>query len=348
MFFIIRQKTKKHLKKTTEYIKISNVACRKKEFLLQRIIEMKNIKGSLILLLTALIWGVAFVAQTSASDTVGSFTFNTARSAMASLFLLVVIGIRALINRKKTIGSKPVFSKRQTIVGGLICGVLLCIATNFQQFGIAEYPEGVAASGRAGFLTSTYVVMVAVVSVFFGKKSHPIVWVSAAGCISGMYLLCLSNGFSGIYKADVLLFICAMCFTAHIIAVSRFPMADGILLSFIQFAVCGALSAVLMLIFEHRVDISSILAIKVELLYAGIMSSGIAYTLQILGQKYADPAVASIVLSLESVFSALAGWVILSERLSPKELAGCALVFASVIMAQMPEFIKDKNKKAKS
>lgn len=135
-----------------------------------------------------------------------------------------------------------------------------------------------------------------------------------------------------------------MCFTAHIIAVSRFPMADGILLSFIQFAVCGALSAVLMLIFEHRVDISSILAIKVELLYAGIMSSGIAYTLQILGQKYADPAVASIVLSLESVFSALAGWVILSERLSPKELAGCALVFASVIMAQMPEFIKDKIK----
>ena len=167
------------------------------------------------------------------------------------------------------------------------------------------------------------------------------------GCISEMYLLCLSNGFSGIYKADVLLFICAMCFTAHIIAVSRFPMADGILLSLIQFAVCGALSAVLMLIFEHRVDISSILAIKVELLYAGIMSSGIAYTLQILGQKYADPAVASIVLSLESVFSALAGWVILSERLSPKELAGCALVFASVIMAQMPEFIKDKNKKAK-
>lgn len=316
--------------------------------LLQRIIKMKNIKGSLILLLTALIWGTAFVAQTSASETVDAFTFNAARSVIASLFLLVVLAIRSLINRKKPIESKPVFSKRQTIVGGILCGILLCIATNFQQFGIAEYPEGVAASGRAGFLTSTYVIMVAVVSVFFGKKSHPVVWASVAGCLLGMYLLCLSNGFSGVYKADVLLLICAVGYTAHIISVSRFPMADGIMLSLIQFAVCGVLSAVLMLIFSNGFTISSILEIKIELLYAGIMSSGIAYTLQILGQKYADPAVASIVLSLESVFSALAGWVILSERLSSKELAGCALVFVSVILAQMPEFIKSKNKKAKS
>ncbi len=307
---------------------------------------MKNIKGSLILLLTAFIWGTAFVAQTSASGVVRPFTFNALRSIIGSAFLLVVLGIRSLIRGKKMPESKPVYSKRQTVVGGIICGVLLCAATNFQQFGITEYPENVAASGRAGFLTSTYVVMVAVVSVFFGKKSHPIVWASVAGCIGGMYLLCLSNGFSGIYLSDVLIFICAICYTAHIIAIARYPMTDGILLSLVQFITCGVLSAVLAFIFERGFDVSSLLSIKLELLYAGVMSSGIAYTLQILGQKYAEPAVASIVLSLESVFSALAGWVILSEKLSPKELAGCALVFASVILAQTPEIIKSKKAKA--
>ncbi len=307
---------------------------------------MKNIKGSLILLLTAFIWGTAFVAQTSASGIVRPFAFNALRSIIGATFLLIVIGIRSLVRRKKPSESEPVYSKRQTLVGGIVCGVLLCAATNFQQFGITEYPENVAASGRSGFLTATYVVMVAVVSVCLGKKSHPIVWVSVAGCIGGMYLLCLSNGFSGIYLADILIFICAICYTAHIIAISRYPMTDGILLSLIQFVTCGVLSTVLAFVFEGGFDISSILAAKVELLYAGVMSSGIAYTLQILGQKYAEPAVASIVLSLESVFSALAGWVILSERLSPKELAGCALVFASVILAQMPETIKSKKAKA--
>ena len=302
---------------------------------------MKNVKGSLILLITALIWGTAFVAQTSASETVSAFTFNMGRSVVAALFLLIVIGIRKLIYIKKKPENPIEYSRRQTIVGGIICGIVLFSATNFQQFGIELYPEGVAASGRAGFLTSTYVIMVAVVAVFLGKKSHPLVWVSVVGCIGGMYMLCLSGGISGIYKADIFLLICAICYTAHIIAVSCFPRADGVILSFIQFVVCGALSCIAMII-SGSGDASALLSVKFELFFAGIMSSGVGYTLQIIGQKYAEPAVASIVLSLESVFSALAGWIILDERLSGRELIGCALVFVSVLLAQIPSFFTKK------
>lgn len=203
------------------------------------------------------------------------------------------------------------------------------------------YPEGVAASGRAGFLTATYVVMVSVAAIFFGKKPHPLVWVSAVGCIGGMYMLCLSGGISGVYKADIFLLVCAVCYTAHIITISRFPLADGLVFSLIQFAVCGVLSGIAMAV-SGVGDISALLSVKFELFFAGVMSSGIAYTLQILGQKYAEPAVASIVLSLESVFSALAGWVVLNERLTNRELIGCALVFISVMLAQMPSFFVTK------
>ena len=306
---------------------------------------MKNIKGSLILLITALIWGTAFVAQKSASGAIGAFTFNMGRAVIAALFLLVVIGVRKLIYIKKKSASPAAYSRRQTVVGGIICGILLFGATNFQQFGIEMYPEGVAASGRAGFLTATYVVMVSVAAIFFGRKPHLLVWVSVVGCIGGMYMLCFSGGISGIYKADIFRLICAVCYTAHIIAVSCFPLADGIVLSFIQFVVCGALSCMGMIISGSN-DISGLLSAKFELFFAGVVSSGIAYTLQIIGQKYAEPAVASIVLSLESVFSAVAGWLLLDERLSGKELIGCALVFISVLLAQMPAFFKGKNKKS--
>ena len=302
---------------------------------------MKNVKGSLILLITALIWGTAFVAQTSASGTVNAFTFNMGRSVVAAMFLIIVIGVRKLIYIKKKPTGDNVYSRRQTVVGGIICGMILFAANNFQQFGIGMYPEGVAASGRAGFLTATYVVMVSVAAIFFGKKPHPLVWVSAVGCIGGMYMLCLSGGISGVYKADIFLLVCAVCYTAHIITISRFPLADGLVFSLIQFVVCGVLSGIAMAV-SGVGDISALLSVKFELFFAGVMSSGIAYTLQILGQKYAEPAVASIVLSLESVFSALAGWVVLNERLTNRELIGCALVFISVMLAQMPSFFVTK------
>lgn len=304
---------------------------------------MKNIKGSIILLIAAFIWGTAFVAQTSASDNVGAFTFTALRSAIGAAFLGVFMLIRKLyFNISKKEVAKPVDIKR-SLVGGAICGIVLFFATNLQQLGITVYPEGVASSGRAGFITATYVVMVAISGIFFGKKLHPVLWAAVAGCVAGMYMLCLSGGFSGVYFGDVLVFLCAICFTAHILVVDRFSDIDSILLCCLQFTVTGIISAVLMLIFETP-DINAIMAAWLPIAFTGIMSSGVAYTLQMAGQKHAEPAVASIVMSLESVFSVLAGWVILGETLTTREFLGCVLVFAAVITAQLPEFFKEKKK----
>ena len=309
---------------------------------------MKKTTGTLMLLLTAFIWGTAFVAQSSASENIGSFTFNAARSFIAFIFLLLVIGIRGLTRKNSgdtSPAKQPSVSFKKTLIAGTLCGIALFTATNFQQFGIAAYPEGVAASGRAGFLTATYVIMVALCARFFGKKLHPIVWIATVSCIVGMYMLCMSGGISGLYMGDLLLFICAICFTCHILIIDRFTYIDGIKMSCVQFLVCGILSAIGMLIFEQP-NMEAFSSAWFEIFYAGVMSSGVAYTLQITGQKYAEPAVASIVMSLESVFAALAGWIILKERLNGIELLGCGLVFAAVILAQTPEFIKGKGKKA--
>lgn len=296
---------------------------------------MKSVKGSLILLLTAVIWGMAFVAQSTAADSVGGFTFNAVRSLLAALFLLCFIGVRQLTGKRRSGVESARYSG--TVKGGIICGAILFAAMNFQQFGIAAYPEGAAASGRAGFITATYVVMVAICEGLSGKKMRPVLIAAIVGCIAGMYMLCFSGGFSKIYTGDILVFICAICYTAYIIAVDRFTDADSVKLSCIQFFVCAVLSAVPMLIFE-KPELSGIAAAWLPIVYAGIMSGGVGYTLQIVGQRFTEPSVASIVMSLESVFAALAGWVILHERLSGKELVGCGLVFLSVILAQLQEF----------
>ena len=298
---------------------------------------MKNIKGTLILLLTAFIWGTAFVAQTSAGDSLGTFTFNTIRNIIAAMFLFVIIRIRDYkSNNKKSVSTFPVKE-------GIICGIVLCISMTLQQMGINNYPDGVAVSGRAGFLTATYVVMVSVAAVFMGKKLHKLVIISACICIAGMYLLCMSGGIDSIYPSDILLLLCAVGFTAHILVVDKYSYTDGIKMSCIQFLTAGILSAVGMIIIEHigNIRLSDIKSAAVPILYTGIMSSGVAYTLQIIGQKYTKPSVTAIVLSLESVFAALVGWVLLSEHLSPREIAGCVLVFVAGIMAQIPQMDVD-------
>lgn len=302
---------------------------------------MNKLKGTLMLLAAAFIWGTAFVAQTSASGSVASFTFNCMRSLVAVIFLLLFIGAKSAVakEKKNKAGSEE---KRKLLLGGAACGAVLFVASNLQQFGIEIYPEGVAASGRAGFITATYVVMVALCSTFSGKKLHPLVVAAVFGCIAGMYLLCLSNGFSGIYLGDVMVFLCAICFTAYIMVVDRFSYLDSLKMSCIQFAVCAILSMIGMFIFD-KPDFSVVLKAWLPICYAGVLSSGVAYTLQMAGQKYAEPAVASIVMSLESVFAALAGWAVLNEMLSTREFFGCVLVFAAVILAQVPEFIKAEN-----
>ena len=295
---------------------------------------MKKTTGTLMLLLAALIWGTAFVAQSSASDDVGAFTFTAARSWIAFVFLFIIMGICGRFHKEKGVGWK------KTIWAGLICGLIFFMASNLQQFGIAAYPEGVAASGRSGFLTATYVVMVALCTGLFGqKKLHPLVWVAVGGCMAGMYFLCLSDGLSGFYWGDGLVLGCAAFFTCHILVIDHFTAVDSIKMCCVQFFVCGILSSVGMLIFE-KPSVSALSDAWLEILYVGVMSSGVAYTLQMVGQKRVDPAVASIVMSLESVFAALAGWMILKERLRPAELLGCGLVFAAVILAQVPAFMR--------
>lgn len=307
---------------------------------------MKKFKGSLLLILAAAIWGTAFTAQTQAAQSIQPFTFNAVRSLIGCAVLAAFIGIRdgALKKNKIVPASKREFKK--LLVGGIICGTVLFIATNFQQYGIYLYPSSVHnVSGRSGFITAMYVVLVPVCGLFFGKKVPFAVWSAVGLAIISLYLLCFTNGISGIYTGDMLMLLCALSFTAHIITIDRvIGESDGVKLSCIQFFVAGILSLICMFIFE-KPSFKAILAAWLPIMYAGVLSSGVAYTLQIVGQRDTEPAVASILMSLECVFAGIGGWVILKERLSPREMFGCALMFAAVILAQSPAFIKRKNKK---
>ena len=285
------------------------------------------------LLLTAFIWGVAFVAQSVGMDYIGPFTFNCVRSIIGGLVLIPLVLILGKKNREDT--AKTVEEvreyKKNTIIGGVLCGICLCVASSFQQFGIMY-----TTVGKAGFITALYIIIVPILGIFLKKKVAPIVWVSSIIAVIGFYLLSISGQVS-INKGDILVLICAMLFSVHILVIDYCsPKGEGVTISCIQFFTCGILCGVCMFIFENP-QIGDILAAYLPILYAGVMSCGVAYTLQIVGQKNMDPTVASLILSLESVFSALAGWFLLGQGLSTKELIGCGLVFVAVLLAQMPQ-----------
>lgn len=306
--------------------------------------KQNNLKGSLILCTASLIWGLAFVAQSDAADLVPSFTFNALRSFIGAAALFVFYKIT---NRKSKDSFFPADKslKKQYFLAAAVCGLMLTISVNLQQFGLAAYPSGAAAEARGGFITALYVVLVPVISFFMGKKTSPVICLSVLVALSGFYLLCLSGGVGGIYLGDLLIFICAVSFSLHILSIDKFVgITGGVKLSVMQFTVVGVLSSVLALIFE-RPELSNILAAAPQILYLGIMSSGVAYTLQIVGQKYAEPSVASLSMSLESVFAALGGWIISGNALSVKEFFGCALVFAAIITAQLPEMLASRKKR---
>ncbi len=306
--------------------------------------KYKNLKGSLILCLAALLWGLAFVAQTNASA-VPSFLINCLRSYISVPFLYIVYRI---VKRKNP---EPVFPKskgeRKTVItGAIICGIFLAISVNFQQFGIAFYPDGAAVEAHSGFITALYVIIVPMFSLFLKRKISPLIWVSVVIALVGFYLLCFKSGLDGFYFADLLVFVCAVCFSLHILAVDRFVGAiGGIRLSMLQFLVCGTISGILSFIFEtQNYNGQILLSAMPYILYLGIMSSGVAYTLQIIGQKYAEPAFASLSMSLESVFAAIGG-ALAGNLLSGRELIGCAVVFAAIILAQIPELLASKKEK---
>ena len=298
---------------------------------------MKNLKGSLILFTAAFFWGTTFVAQVNGSDHLGVFTYNASRSFVGFLFLLIV----ALLNdnRKKANTGTATTPSKWPVKGGIVCGIVLFFAMATQQTGISLYPKQVAAAGRSGFLTAIYVVIVAVIVAIAGKKLQGFVVISVIGTVCGMYLLCLKDGFSGIYIGDLFGLVCAFCFAGHILVVDHYNRADCIKLSCLQFLTAGTLS-LLSCLFTEQIVIKDIIAAAPAIFYAGIFSSGVAYTLQMVGQKYTKPAIASIVMSLESVIAVVAGAIVLHEVLSGREILGCTIVFASVILVQIPGFLK--------
>lgn len=299
-----------------------------------------SFRNPLLLLLTAVIWGVAFVAQSVGMDYVDPFTFNFVRSTIGGFVLIPCIFLldrfRAGASEKTGMpdhGNEAQYTwkQKELFVGGICCGIALFVASNLQQFGI-KYTT----VGKAGFITAMYIVLVPLFGIFLKKTVGLRVWISVLLAVAGLYLLCITEGFS-VGGGDFLVLLCAFVFSVHILVIDYFsPRVDGVRMSCIQFFVCGLLSGLGMLFTEHF-DPGAILMAWQPILYAGVMSCGVAYTLQIVGQKGMNPTIASLILSLESVISVLAGWLILGQNLSRRELAGCVLMFFAIILAQLPQ-----------
>lgn len=286
-----------------------------------------RLKNGVMLFLTAFIWGTAFVAQSVGLDYLGPFTFNGVRSLIGGVALLPCIWILHRVNGK----SRNEGGVKELLIGGLACGILLFAASSLQQIGL-KYTS----AGKAGFITAFYIVIVPVLGVFLHKKIGWKIWLAVVLALAGLYFLCITESFT-IGKGDILVFLCALVFAVHILVIDYYaPKVDGVMLSCIQFFVCGILSIPFMLAMETP-KLTAMVDAWMPLLYAGVLSCGVAYTLQILGQKNVNPAIASLILSLESCFSVLAGWIVLGEKLSLRESAGCLLMFAAIILAQLPE-----------
>lgn len=291
---------------------------------------MSNLKRNLLLVLTAFIWGTAFVSQSEGMEYIGPFTFLASRSYIGGITLIPCIFILNKLKANDT-SKKEVFNIKPLILGGICCGIALFVASAFQQIGIAY-----TTVGKAGFLTALYIVIVPLLGLFFRKKVTIKVWSSVFIAVIGMYLLCIKEEFK-IQYGDMLVIMCALFFSGHILVIDYFsPKVDCVKMSCIQFFTCAVISTFFMFVFEEP-SFNTLLSALPYVLYAGVFSSGVAYTLQIIGQKGNDPTVTSLIFSLESVFALLAGVVILGERLSVKECLGCFLIFGAIILTQLPQ-----------
>ncbi|MGI5987665.1 MAG: DMT family transporter [Dysosmobacter sp.] len=294
--------------------------------------KVNRIRQNVFPVLAALIWGTAFVAQSVGADYVQPFTFNAARAAIAFVFLLVLCAVLRMRRRRDFAGEARLrpHARRDLMLGGLCCGAALTVATNLQQKGLET-----TTSGKAGFITALYIVLVPIAGIFLKKHPPKTIWISVALAVAGLYCLCVTEGFS-IAPGDFYVMLCAFCFTGHILIIDHFTQkVDGVELSCVQFLVSAILSSIGMLAFETP-SLAGLQACIFPLLYVGVFSSGVAYTLQILAQKDSDPTVVSLLLSLESVFATLAGAIILKDQMSMREYFGCALVLIAVLLAQIP------------
>ncbi len=293
--------------------------------------KQSSAKNLCLLFVAALIWGTAFVAQSVGMDHIGPFTFNAVRSLVGGIALIPVI---LFFNRRKSPERRETerANRKTLLLGGVCCGLALGVASCLQQVGI-QYTT----VGKAGFITALYIVIVPILGLFFHKKVGVKLWVSVVVAILGLYLLCMSGSLR-LSWGDFLVLLCALCFSAHIMVIDYFsPKVDGVAMSCIQFFVAAVFSAVLMLAVEGVPDPHAVAISWMPILYTGVLSSGVGYTLQIIGQKGVNPTVASLVLSLESVISVLAGWIILGQSMSSREILGCVLMFGAIILAQLPE-----------
>lgn len=294
--------------------------------------KTNKIRGNVMLLITAMIWGSAFTAQSIAMNHVGPFTFQTIRCLLGSIVLLPVI--RLLGSHKKMVTNAPKENPKTLWKAGILCGILLCTASSLQQKGIMY-----TTVGKAGFITAMYILLVPLIGCLFGTKLTKRLCICIAMAVGGLYLLCMNGSFS-LSKGDTYVILCAVFFSLHILVVDHFiDFVDGVKLSCIQFLVTTVISSIPMFVLESP-DIHGILLAGVPILYAGILSCGVAYTLQILGQKYTEPTVASLIMSLESVFSLLSGILILHQFPSSREVVGCILMFTAIILVQLPERVK--------
>lgn len=282
------------------------------------------VRQSFLLFLTAVIWGVAFVAQSVGMEYVDPFTFLASRSLIGAMVLLPYMMIRKKNEKQQ--------EKRTFIVGGICCGIFLFTASILQQIGILY-----TTVGKSGFITAMYIVIVPILGIFLKKKASIKLWCGVILAIAGLYLLCMTAGSFSIQKGDFLTFLCAVAFSFHILVVDYFASrADGVKLSCVQFLTCAVLAGSCMFIFEEP-KLESLLLAWLPILYAGALSNGIGYTLQIIGQRGMNPTVASLIMSMESVVSVIAGWAILGQSLSIRELFGCILMFGAIILVQLPE-----------
>ena len=301
------------------------------------------------LFLTAMIWGAAFVAQSVSMDYIGPFTFICLRSVIGGLFLIPVIIVLDGIRKKSQNESADVvnsenilhieteekqrlsWKNKQLIEGGIVCGVFLFFANCFQQTGI-QYTT----VGKAGFITTFYIIIVPLIGLFFKKYCGILTWIGVVIALAGLYFLCITQKLT-IQRGDALILCCSVLYAGQILAIDHYnPFVDGVKMSCIQFLTGGILGAVFMLLFENP-SIAMILSATGPILYTGIMSTGVGYTLQIVGQKGLNPTVAALILSLESVFSALSGYLFLHQVLTTRELIGCALMFIAIVLAQLPD-----------
>ena len=290
----------------------------------------RKILGNALLLVTAMVWGTAFVGQRAGMDDIEPMTFTAARMTLAAVAVGLVAFAMGPRARNVSAPRETRARRRGTVVGGVCCGAFLAAASIFQQMGIVH-----TTAGKAGFITAMYILLVPVINVaLFRKKAPWPVWLAVLIGVAGMYLICVTEGF-GLARGDALVCVCALLFSGHILCCDHFAgLGDPIRISAIQFVTAAGISAMMAFAVEDP-SWAGIVSAAVPILYCGIVSGGIGYTLQIIAQRFTDPTVASLLLSLEAVFAVLAGAVLLGERMSPREMTGCVVMFIAIILAQI-------------